>query len=220
MKKILKVLGLVTAMVTATCLAGQPASALAKYTFEFQDQDGTDSSSGNPGEFVKGEIEFSSLEFGSIIDGTYTADSLVLTEIPSFLEASFGDNSLLDVGVNLIPFTISGGNNFILTSEQIVGIDGASASMIYQSCGGGGCEQVKLGTDTRSSYVLDTIFGPPRIDERAYDDNSSTLTFAASNSVAVPFEFSPSLGLIMMVGAFVGLRYYRKLKIKNIIDNS
>ncbi len=210
----------------AILAATTPANALAKYTFEFQDVDGNSANdhSSSSGEFVKGEITFDNLTPGSIIDGFYNADTIVVTEIPSTMESIWGDSEGLKLNANLLGLagTSNTNNNFRIINEDILVADLRIEHSLER-------ETIALTVDNFEG-VYD---GPSEIiaeglDEfggiltlNAGDTDSSSLTFAAaSTSAAVPFEFSPSLGLLLVGGVFGINRYLKSRQAKKAIENS
>lgn len=197
--------------------ATQPASALLINTFEFTDAFG--SGSGRiPNQKVKGYIEFDNLNPGdSAIN--QQASSIVITEVPDHLVASFTDGNNFELGINLYSLPNIGTysndlwditNGVISRTDDFdINLDASGNSGSYLDIdfnGGGGW----------TTYLTDDGFT-----NSAQCDGLSNCNyvFTDASAAAVPFEFSPTLGFLAVGGIFGISRLRKNIAAKKTIAN-
>jgi hypothetical protein len=222
--KKLQSLGTITALSVATVFAlTQPAKAILTNTFQFTDENGFGTGRVTGG-IVTGTITFNSLNPGDSATGV-AANSIVVDSIPSWAINSSGlwnDSPDMSLGVELTQFIngetadfstgIFETNTWDIVNGTIV--NGSFLSIVNNQ------ESVALSSNDPNSpsfirsYVRDTNGGF----EYMYDNNSSSLTFSEA-SASVPFEFSPTLGLLLVSSLFGVSRYAKSRKAAKLIDN-
>ncbi|VEP18476.1 exported hypothetical protein [Hyella patelloides LEGE 07179] len=205
--KVAAVFGVATA---TTFSVTQPAKAILVNTFEFTDEDGLGTGR-VPGEKVTGTITFDSLNPGDSATGV-AADSVIVTEIPDWLDSlvtiNEGDEFVTSPFVDNAQYV----NNFNIASGTIVDAEfrawtsTSSADPLLQVC------------NTSVSICGFDFLGETSPSQFARDEDFSSLTFSVSSS-SVPFEFSPSLGLLLMGGVFGMARYAKSRKAIKLIDS-
>jgi hypothetical protein len=204
-RKIALVIGIAA---STTLVALQPANAVLENTFEFTDI--------VTGDTITGEVTFNSLNSGDSATDV-TADSVIITDIPaslSSLESTWGDSGGFQVNQNLL--TVSGvsiaENSFDITLGIVEDASFEDASFSVTVSDGVGLEIANLfaGGET---WLQDHGGNGTITDGDDTYGIGFDLQFSAA-SASVPFEFSPSLGLIMVMGAFSVTRIRKNLALR------
>ena len=182
----------------------QPASAILKNTFEFIDETGT---SGGSLEKVIGEITFDSLNPGDTASGV-AANSFVITEIPDFMLSTWGDNEKLRMNTDLLPISSISQNSFTVEDGLITSND----FWIYTPFD----ESSEIVALTSSLSFIEENFGNGN---RVYAQSSVFTLPTYTSTTAVPFEFSPTLGLLTVGGIFGISRLCKNLVARKSVKN-
>lgn len=195
----------IAALSVATLFAiTQPAKAVLVNTFSFDDLGGFGTGR-VPGGTVTGTITFNSLNPGDSATGV-AADSLVVDSIPSWIDSTWGDAGGMSTGINITSLT---GDDLNLNFFDVTNGTIDSSTFIVRYVDN---EFIGL-VSNNFSEIGD--FSPAL--SYVFDQNSTSLTFSGQ-SAAVPFEFSPTLGLLMLGGAFGVSRYAKRRKAASLIE--
>jgi hypothetical protein len=194
-------------------VVSQPANALLKNTFEFTDNYGSGAER-VPGQKVKGEIIFNSLNPGQSATGV-AADSLIVTEVPDFLLNTWGDEAGFSLNRNLLLLSNTTTQNFFDVLNGKI-----KTSYTYLSAYDGLLNEIEtigifISRDSYSSNYSN--FSRFYLEDYKYFDSEYNYAEDYTSTAAVPFEFSPSLGLVMMVGGFGITRLRQKLALRKTL---
>lgn len=173
------------------CFTGVESASALDFTFSF------DNTNGNVGGTVEGII-------GGLNDNsTGAATSLRFTSFPAGLGTLFfGTDRFIST------------NQFTVTNGSITAADFAAGSSNFGLCinnsancfGGFGSAPVGITNALTFNGANDVV---------SNSDGFGGVTFAA-----VPFEFSPTLGLLLVAGLFGGNHLYRKHKAEKLVFGS
>ncbi len=210
-----KIAGISSTIAFAILSLVQPANALI-FNWQFTNEDGD---FGNSTDVVAGFVEFNDADVFPNATGV-AAINLQITSVTGLNSTSspfFGDGAI-ELNQNLIPFSAGGANSFDFnSSSQIVP---TSSSYVGGDNDGSRFEELIL-YDNNNTIGLTILrdFDFDRIENQSIDlrdQDSSSLTFTQQASASVPFEFSPTLGLLVVGGVFISSSYikYRKTLIK------
>ncbi len=203
-----KIAGISSTIAFAILCLAQPANALI-FNWQFTNDDPNFANFGNPTDVVAGFVEFNDADVFPNATNV-TATNLQITSITGLSSTStpfFGDGGI-ELNENL-----SGGvsNSFSFDSSSQI----AASSFSFDALDAlDFSERLDLSIENGEgfSFIEDgrdlTLMGT--------NEFSSSLTFTQQASGSVPFEFSPTLGLLLVGGVFASSRYikYRKTFIK------
>lgn len=209
----LVVSSIATGMLT---LLAQPANALV-FNFSFTNEDGNIGTVGpDPtGAVVSGFVEFDSFAtFADIANQSgVAADNVQITSVTGFTATTaplFGDGGI-ELGVDFA-------GNFNVNSFSFDGSGDVSVADLRFSVqdGLGNFESLFL-RDTFALLSNNDPSNPPI--SRINDANSSTLVFTQdSASAAVPFGFSPTLGLFLVGSLVTGKSYLKRRQARSLTE--
>lgn len=220
---------LAAAISTAGILTlSQPASAVV-YNWQFTNENGNLDS---PTDVVRGFVEFDDANVSPNATNVQ-ATSFQITEVTDVNSSGspgrfFGNGFGLELGVDFPIISVGPGadparssfsfdsNSEIVGSELFVDFIREREGGIFRDR-----ERISLRKnappDLRSFINAGTAQGGSSIGSFSYQDNdSNTLTFSSA-SASVPFEFSPTLGIVLAGGFFAGSRFLKRRQNDNFI---
>ncbi len=225
MKFICKKTAVVSSTIAFAILSlAQPANAIT-FDWQFTNDDGN---FGNPTDVVAGFVEFNDADVFPNATNV-AATNLQITSVTGLNSTStpfFGDG-LIELNQNLVSISgtdISRTNSFDFdaTSNILINrntsLEGVDFHFQNSTFPGGGVEfaEVLTLTDYDGAAIRDVTVDGNVEELRVVDFDSSSLTFTQQASTSIPFEFSPTLGLLVVGGVFVSSGYikHRKAVIK------
>ena len=168
----------------------KPANAII-YSWEFTNENGEQ---GSNTDLIKGTVEFTNPVFNS----SASAIDVRVTEVVTAIDLSFLSNgSDVELNQNIL-LTNPDGNTNNFTFNNLGEITNANFARF-------GTETLSLGGFGGFSFLNQSGLG----NDTFSDSDSSTLVFSQQASASVPFEFSPTLGLLLMGGVW-GVNYFSK----------
>lgn len=171
----------------------QPAQALT-FRFSFSNVSGTE-----VGGFVEGFIEYDPLL--AVPDAT-NVPAIDFQVTDSNLTNYLAGNGGIEVGVNLIS-TFGAANN-------VTNFDGAGAIDDFFLTVNTGTETIDFGRGAPTGFTLSSFATSDSFTNTIVDINSTTLV--VTQATAVPFEFSPGMGLVLAGGFLAGSRVLKQRK--------
>ena len=206
-----KIAGISSTIAFAILCLAQPANALI-FNWQFTNEDGT---FGSPTDIVAGEVEFDDADVFSGATGV-AATRFEITSVTGLNSSSaplFGDGAI-ELNTNLItdPGILVLRNNFDFDENGFEDFEFAAGGDLIS-------EEIQIYYEILEggAIISGTSFLKDDLNLDDYEDiDSSTLSFSQQGSASVPFEFSPTLGLLLVGGVFVSSGYikHRKAVIK------
>ena len=222
MKKLQSCVKIAAISVATVFSLTQPAKAVLFNTFTYDNDNGT-----TTGGSVTGSIGFNSLNPGDSASGV-AADSLTIDSVPSFLEANFDDAFGFQLGENILtsPDLVNlSGNSWNINSGVVeVPTGNIFNANTNNSASTDNYERVFFNNSSSFNNLVnandDSFTGTESINyARDFTSPNSLVFTPETSSASVPFEFSPTLGLLLMGGMFGISRYAKSRKVSKLNGN-